>query len=157
MGITGGLLIGSHSLNAEMDQGDVFNQDLLAAGNSNQNAVPSSNNKNAATATMNKNAGKVENEKYINEEEVVKQLNPQAKKTFEGLSAEGKALALKLVNQSCKGKNECKGLNSCKTETNECAGKGACRGTSPANFKDKNLAVKVAADKMADKRKRLAN
>jgi hypothetical protein len=68
------------------------------------------------------------------------------------LSPEGKALALKLANQSCKGKNSCKGLNSCKTEEHSCAGRGSCAGTAAAPFKDKNQAVKIAAQKMAEKR-----
>jgi len=32
---------------------------------------------------------------------------------------------------------------------------GACRGTSPGPFKDKNVAVKVAAKKMAEKRQNM--
>lgn len=71
---------------------------------------------------------------------------------FQKLSPEGKALALKLANQDCKGKNDCKGLNSCKTANNSCAGQGGCKGTTPGPFTDKVKAVKVAAQKMAEKR-----
>src|SRR5690606_13188157 len=39
-------------------------------------------------------------------------LNEQSKMIYQGLDQEGKALALKLINGSCKGQNECKGLNS---------------------------------------------
>lgn len=88
----------------------------------------------------------------LTENELLSQLNDQAKTTYQSLDASGKALALKLANQDCKGLNECKGQNSCKTEEHACAGKGSCAGTAASNFKDKNLAVKVAALKMAEKR-----
>ena len=71
---------------------------------------------------------------------------------YKNLDSSGKALALKLADQECKAQNECKGLNSCKTDDHACAGKGSCAGTAKENFKDKNLAVKVAALKMAEKR-----
>lgn len=93
----------------------------------------------------------------LNETDLTSKLNAQGKSTYNGLSKEGKALALKLANADCKGKNECKGLNSCKTDKNECAGKGGCKGQSKCSFKDKNLAVKVAAAKMAEKRNGLQN
>lgn len=88
----------------------------------------------------------------MTEADLTKKLSDEGKKTFNSLDAEGKALALKLANQSCKGQNDCKGLNSCKTEKNTCAGQGGCKGTSPGPFVDKDTAVKVAAKKMADKR-----
>lgn len=88
----------------------------------------------------------------LSESDLTSQLNAQGKATYQGLDATGKALALKLANQDCKGRNECKGLNSCKTSEHTCAGKGSCAGTSEAPFKDKNLAVKVAGMKMAEKR-----
>lgn len=84
--------------------------------------------------------------------QVLSQLNEEGKLIYKGLDTEGKALAQKLVNQTCKGQNDCKGLNSCKSKDNSCAGKGSCRNTSPGPFKDKNQAVKVAAQKMAEKR-----
>lgn len=88
----------------------------------------------------------------MTESDLMSQLNAQGKATYQGLDSAGKALALKLANQDCKGQNECKGLNSCKTSDHACAGKGSCAGTATAPFKDKNLAVKVAAMKMAEKR-----
>jgi len=88
----------------------------------------------------------------LTENELLSQLNDQAKTTYQSLDASGKALALQLANQTCKGQNKCKGMNSCKTEEHACAGKGSCAGTAASNFKDKNLAVKVAALKMAEKR-----
>lgn len=91
-------------------------------------------------------------QKTMTESDLLNQLNAQGKATYQSLSPEGKALALKLANQTCKAHNECKGLNSCKTDTNSCAGQGGCKGKSPGPFADKNSAVKVAAQKMAEKR-----
>ena len=94
----------------------------------------------------------VTNPGLMSETDFVGKLNPQAKATYQGLDAEGKALALKLANATCKGLNDCKGLNSCKSDTNACAGQGSCAGKSGCSFKNKNDAVKVAAMKMAQKR-----
>ncbi len=88
----------------------------------------------------------------MSESELVSKLNSEGKATFQSLDPAGKALALKLANQTCKGQNDCKGLNSCKTANNSCAGNGSCKGTSKGPFTDKNTAVKVAAKKMSDKR-----
>lgn len=72
---------------------------------------------------------------------------------YNSMDCEGKNLAIKLAEQSCKGKNTCKGLNSCKTDKNSCAGQGSCAGTSKGPFTDKNQAIDVASKHMADKRK----
>lgn len=96
-------------------------------------------------------------QRSMSESELLPQLNAQGKATYQSLDAAGKALALKLANQACKGENECKGMNSCKTKDNSCAGQGGCQGTSPGPFKDKNLAIKVAAKKMAEKRANAAS
>lgn len=93
--------------------------------------------------------------RQISESELRAQLNDQGKSQFNSLDAEGKALALRLANQSCKGENECKGLNSCKGNGHDCAGKGSCKGTSPGPITDKNVAVKLAAAKMAEKRAKM--
>ncbi|MBA3956959.1 MAG: hypothetical protein H0X51_00995 [Parachlamydiaceae bacterium] len=90
--------------------------------------------------------------KAMTESELRAQLNAETKTVFDNLSPEGKALALKLANQDCKGRNDCKGLGACNTSDHSCAGKNGCRGTSPAPFKDKNIAVKVAAKRMEEKR-----
>lgn len=93
----------------------------------------------------------------MTEGELLNQLNEPGKQAYKTLDPAGKALALKLANQDCKGQNDCKGLNSCKADDHACAGKGSCAGTAKANFKDKNLAVKVAALKMAEKRAKPAS
>lgn len=112
--------------------------------NFNQNA---SSNPSTQTSTKAK----------MTESDLMSQLNAQGKATYQGLDAAGKAMALKLANQDCKGQNECKGMNSCKADDHACAGKGSCAGTSKGPFKDKNLAVKVAAMKMAEKRGKAAS
>jgi hypothetical protein len=93
----------------------------------------------------------------LTQESLSTQLNAQTRANFEKMTPEGKTLAVKLANQSCKGQNDCKGLNSCKTETNSCAGLGSCKGTSKGPFEDKNAAVTVAAKAMAEKRAKATN
>lgn len=99
--------------------------------------------------------GMVADSKKLTESEFKSVLNPQAKADYDALSPSGKALALKMANQTCSHKNDCKGQNSCKSKTNSCAGNGGCKGTAETNFKDKNLAVKAA--KMAEKRGEATN
>lgn len=101
-----------------------------------------------AEADVNTNA----TTQLMTEDQLKSLLNEQGKQTYNSLDAEGKAQALKLASRSCKGTNDCKGQNSCKTENNSCAGKGNCAGTSACSFKDKNMAVKVAAQNQAAKR-----
>ncbi len=180
MGITGGLLLGSQAANADQDSAmEMDNINQMIAGKSGQgcggpsgcggttngkngnnngkNGNANSNGRNGNNNNAMPHGGRVANEKYMDDEALMKQLNPQMKKTYENLSPEGKALALKLANQACKGLNECKGQNSCKSDENECAGKASCKGHGKCSFKDKNMAVKVAADKMAEKRNKLHN
>lgn len=88
----------------------------------------------------------------MTDDQLRSQLNEQGKQTFDSLNSEGKKMAIKLASRTCKGTNDCKGQNSCKTDEHSCAGKGSCAGTSACAFKDKNAAVKVAAQKQADKR-----
>lgn len=91
------------------------------------------------------------------EDELMLELNAKHARIYMSLSPEGKELARKVASQRCQNTNYCKGLNACKTDKNECAGRGDCKGTSKCGFADKNLAVKVVANKMADKRKSLTN
>lgn len=88
----------------------------------------------------------------MSEEELLMQLDEKGKALYYSMDDEGKALALKLASMTCAGANECAGLNSCKTADNPCAGMGKCKGTGVCGFHDKNVAVKVAAKKMAEKR-----
>lgn len=94
-------------------------------------------------------------ENQLTEKQLLFQLNSDVRAIYQQLDQEGKALALKLANQTCKGQNDCKGLNSCETLHNACSGQGNCKGTSPGPFKDNNDAVKVAAKHMSKKRESL--
>ncbi len=88
----------------------------------------------------------------MSEGDLLLQLNSEGIKQYKKLSPEGQELARKLASQRCGGTNSCSGENACKTETNDCAGKGKCKGTTKCAISDKNLAVKIAAEKMANKR-----
>jgi len=100
-----------------------------------------------------------ENEGYyiMSENELLLYLNQKGRKLYNSLSPEGKELALKVASRRCNNANECKGLNACKTDENDCAGKGACKGKTKCSLGDKNLAVKLAAKKMAEKRQEALN
>lgn len=86
-----------------------------------------------------------------------KDLSDSAQFFYDRMDREGKQLVYQLVNQDCKGQNQCKGLNSCEEPgLNTCAGKGSCQGMSKGPFEDKNLAVKVAVKKICERRIHLA-
>lgn len=91
----------------------------------------------------------------MTEEELLLNLNSKTRDLYNGLTPEGKQLVLKVASSSCDGTNECKGLNACETPNNTCAGKGECKGKGKCAIADKNLAVKLVADKMAKKRQNL--
>jgi hypothetical protein len=88
----------------------------------------------------------------MTEDELMLQLNEEGARIYHSLSPEGKQLALKVASQRCDHTNECKHLNACRTDQNACLGKGQCKGQGKCAFSDKNLAVKVVAKKMAEKR-----
>lgn len=69
----------------------------------------------------------------LTEEDLIQQLNQEGRDLYNSLNDEGKALALQLANQTCDGHNEYEDQSTC-------------------NFKDKNLAVKVAAKRMEEQR-----
>ena len=114
-----------------------------------------------ATATDGSNSsliwGSSNSGKNLTEQDLKSQLNQEGLKQYNSLDAEGKALALKLANGSCQGKNDCKGLSSCKNSDHSCAGQNSCKGSGNAKFADKNLAVKIAAKKQAEKRSNTMN
>jgi hypothetical protein len=88
----------------------------------------------------------------LDEEGLLLELSADNAQTFRSLSSEGKKLALQLASRSCNGTNDCKGQNACRTDLNKCAGMGTCKGTTKCAFSDKNVAVRVAAKLMAEKR-----
>lgn len=137
MGMAGGALIAQSQVAAAQPQNDYRGSQYYTA-----DAMDSSMQNSNKTMT---------------EQDLLSQLNSEGKSTYQSLDQEGKALALKLANQSCKGQNGCKGLNSCKSKENACAGQSGCKGTSKGPFMDKNAAVKVAAKHMAEKRSMMMN
>lgn len=104
------------------------------------------------TQTAKNGTSQTTEQKKLSAQDLVSKLDAETKAIYDSLDDEGKALALDLANQSCKGKNTCKGLNSCQGSDHSCSGLGGCAGTSPGPFKNKNDAVKIAAKHMADKR-----
>lgn len=169
LGMTGGMLLSSQTpVSAQVADssgiilahscGSGSCNNKRSCGGQNQQSQPATHscaqhNPNRYTADSDREVSAMTTgHRILTESELKSQLNSDTKRVFDGMSPEGKALALKLANQDCKGKNDCKGQNACKTEKNSCAGLGGCKGTSPAPFKDKNSAVKVAAKYMAEKR-----
>lgn len=112
--------------------------------------LPSSS-KSAEVKESDPNAGNM-GYHLMSEEELLLELNDEGYKLYMSLDKEGRALAREVASARCNSANKCKGLNACKTDANECAGKGQCKGKSKCAMADKNLAVKLAAKKMAEKR-----
>lgn len=90
----------------------------------------------------------------MTEDELLLELNGDGTALYKSLDPKGKELARYVASQRCNGTNACAGLNACQTDKNTCAGKGSCQGKGKCALSDKNLAVKLVADKMkmADKR-----
>ena len=89
----------------------------------------------------------------MTEDELLLELNDEGTALYKSLSPEGKKLALLVASARCNLTNECAGLNACATDSNACAGKSnSCKGTGKCAIADKNLAVKLVAQKMAKKR-----
>lgn len=88
----------------------------------------------------------------MTEDELLLELSDEGTKLYNSLTPEGKLLAREVASSRCNAANVCKGLNSCKTDENDCAGKGQCKGQGKCAIADKNLAVKLVAEKMAKKR-----
>lgn len=91
----------------------------------------------------------------MTEDELFSLLNAKGRALYKSLSPEGKKLALETASARCNGTNQCKGLNACRTDKNDCAGQGACQGQGKCALSDKNLAVKLVAKKMAEKREKV--
>jgi hypothetical protein len=90
----------------------------------------------------------------MTEDELLLELNDEGAKLYHSLDKQGKELAREVASQRCNMTNSCKGLNACQTDKNECAGKGDCKGKGKCAFADKNVAVKVVADKIKMEQKR---
>lgn len=136
MGLTGGVLLSAQGVMADEQASTT-----VAASYGANNGCGGANNGSVPTQV-----------KILTEDQLLLQLNDEGKRVYLSLDPKGKALALKMANQSCKGQNDCKGQGSCKNADNACAGQNACKGKSPEGFRDKNQAVKAAAKVMANKR-----
>ena len=104
-----------------------------------------------ATETPDPNAGNL-GYHLLTEDELLLDLNDEGYKLYMNLSPEGKSMAREVASMRCQGSNLCQGLNACATEHNACAGQGKCKGTGKCAISDKNLAVKLVAKKMNEKR-----
>lgn len=107
----------------------------------------------AAKAT-DANDGNVEYH-LMTEDELLLELNTEGASLYQSLDPKGKELARFVASMHCNGTNACKGLNACKTDKNDCAGKGACKGLGKCAIADKNLAVKLVAEKQKMEGKRI--
>lgn len=108
----------------------------------------------AAEKTKDKIDYQAQNLNYhkMTEDELLDQLNDEGVKIYKSLTPEGKKLAIEVASATCNNQNPCKGLNACKTDKNECNGQGACKGLGKCAQSDPNVAVKLVAKKMANKR-----
>ena len=127
-----------------------FTSGILISNSSSVNAADTSAAKDTS-ASKDANDGNL-GYHLMSEKELLMELNGSGVALYNGLDAKGKELARQVASQRCNGTNECKGLNACQTDHNECAGKGSCKNTSKCAIADKNLAVKLVADKMKQKR-----
>ncbi len=135
-----------HIMMAGMIAGLIFSCPILSEAKKQENS--------AFLELINSTKGNI-TERQLTEDDLLLELNEEGAELFRSLSPEGQQLALLLASRSCNSNNECAGTNACRTEYNKCAGLGECKGKTKCAFSDKNLAVKVAAKKMADKRKEL--
>lgn len=142
LGLTSGIVL-TQSLGAN-DNSKIQISSLLAANtsktdDSKSKIEPDANDSNLGYHLM-------------SEDELLLELNADGQRLYKSLDPAGKELARKAASVRCNGSNECKGLNACKTDKNDCAGKGSCQGQGKCSFSDKNLAVKLVYEKMANKR-----
>lgn len=139
LGISSGLLVSSQLSAADTESKKQTSIKKEAPSSSADNKMPDPNNGNMGYHLM-------------TEDELMIELNPSGVEMYNSLTPEGKLLARKVASMRCNGTNQCKGLNACETEHNKCAGKGSCKGKGKCAVSDKNLAVKMVRDKMAQKR-----
>jgi hypothetical protein len=88
----------------------------------------------------------------LSEDEFLIELNEQGIKMYKSLNPEAKKLAVEVASMRCVATNPCAGLNACASEKNDCAGQSKCKGQGKCAVSDKNLAVKLVYNKMANKR-----
>lgn len=126
---------------------------LFANQAANSAEKPDSSSKKSTSAVLAAENGNM-GYHLMSEDELMVQLNDAGIKLYNSLSPEGKTLAREVASMHCNGTNPCKHLNACQTDKNACAGKGDCKHQSKCAVSDPNLAVKLAAEKMAEKRQK---
>ncbi|MEM1282792.1 MAG: hypothetical protein AAGG81_04485 [Chlamydiota bacterium] len=148
MGLSSGLLV-TNQLNTPLSAAQ---HETESNGCGSKNGCGGNNGSSGKDESYGKENGNI-GFHILSEDELLLELNAKGEKLYLNLSDEGKELARKVASQRCNWTNECKGLNACQTENNACAGQAACKGQGKCAFSDKNLAVKVVSEKMAEKRK----
>jgi hypothetical protein len=133
LGLTSGLLL----TNGEVESKTDLDKNNSRSNNASDNYDP--NNSNIGYHLM-------------TEDELLIELNDNGIKMYNSLDPRGKQLALTVASMRCAKTNPCGGLNACATDKNDCAGKGECKAQGKCAVSDKNLAVKLVYEKMANKR-----
>ncbi len=85
-----------------------------------------------------------------------KRLSLEGQRKFLTLDAQHKMMAMHMVAQDCKGKNDCKGMGGCKTEAHACAGKNDCKGKGGRPIADVNKAVDTQYGNQANQRENMS-
>lgn len=83
-------------------------------------------------------------------------LSTENQKKFMALDAQHKMMAVQMLEQSCKGKNDCAGLGGCRTAQHDCAGKNDCKGQGGPAIQDANRAVQAQYSMQGLQRERMA-
>lgn len=131
MGMAGGLLLSNpNPVEANITQG---NDSVVAAGCGGSKAGcggarSSSKRPYIAEEDLSNRPSTQKNVKPLNESDLLSKLDSSGRSTYQNLSPEGKALALKMASEYCNGRGVCGG------------------------YSDYNEVVKAAAKKMAEKR-----
>lgn len=156
-GLMSGLLVVSQANAAESNEVNQALPKLASTGCGNHKAGGCNAHNRSAGEIADNSDLQSNSSSTLTSDQLKSQLNEKSRALYDSLDDEGKALAIKLAAGTCKGKNDCRGLSGCKTAANDCKGKNGCKGTGTAKFTDKNDAVKIAAQKMAEKRGSSAN
>ena len=156
LGVTAGVMMTSPGAVFAASHDIQENMGTLLAGGCGGGKCSSKNNDNSSNKRNNIIADNTSyngnNAQLMTEDQLKSQLDSQGKERYENLSPEGKAEAIRIGSQSCKGQNSCKGTGGCKTAQHTCKGANSCAGQGGCAMKDKNDAVKLAEDKQAAKR-----
>lgn len=142
MGVTSGLLIvQQHAVNS-LDGAEVKSEKQTAPQKG-ATSKPQSDIDRAIEERNESNMGYHE----MSEDELILELDSDGEALYNSLNNQNKELARKVASARCNGTNLCAGLNACATDDHSCAGKGKCKGQGKCALSDKNLAVKLVADK----------